>query len=60
MRREAQVPYAAACTLLLSRVPELPDVLAVTRAQALVFFVTLLVAELGVSAAALRFRRHLF
>lgn len=34
--------------LLLTRVPELPDVLSVTRDQALIFFVTLLLAELGV------------
>jgi hypothetical protein len=41
--------------LLLSRVPELPDVLSITRQQTLVFFVTLLVAELGVSAACFAF-----
>lgn len=35
--------------LLLSRVPELPDVLSITRGQTLIFFITLLVAELGVS-----------
>ena len=39
--------------LLLSRVPELPDVLSITRQQTLIFFVTLLVAELGVRIAAL-------
>jgi hypothetical protein len=48
--RKTQVPYAAAATLLLSRVPELPDVLSITRGQTLIFFITLLVAELGVSA----------
>jgi hypothetical protein len=37
--------------LLLSRVPELPDVLSITRGQTLIFFITLLVAELGVSPA---------
>ena len=35
--------------LLLSRVPELPDLLSITRQQTLIFFITLLVAELGVS-----------